>query len=647
MKRNNIYTKFLLGAAMLLAGSGLTSCDDFLTILPTDQLPEENFYQDKNDLNGVRAGAYEQLSKSGMTSKILAWGELRSDNLQLNDVTNTSISYIQNAILQPTNGFYDWSGFYTGIGYCNLVIEKGDEMTKEGSEVDPSFSHADYQTLKAEMLALRSLYYFYLVRAYRDVPYITSAVRTDAEATSSYPAATPGVAILGDCIAQLDSTVQYAATNFGSGSENKGRFTKNSIKALIADMCLWRACMLKDYVSKTKSMNGVNATYDGRVNISDVAGDTILTSDGTLVNDAYCNAQATVYLNKAIERCNEVIDDINKEYQEDISTGEITQSSSEKNQLYPLYHSETTGATSYDNPYAMNFVSHTSSREILFELTYDGTSTTNSTVNNYFSTYSNSDYNPAYMAVSSTLLASTASVNPEVGFGKTDYRLWETTNFATKETVYPIIKHVVQSITVSDYKDVTTTTSPGTGRTSSTQSASWPVYRLADVMLIEAEAIARTSTTDGATLVKGYSLVNELFRRNNPALVTSSTTDPDLVCERVNNYGSLSNGRLTIPSDFATNHTASSLLALVYRERQREFIAEGKRWFDLTRQAEASNDTKTTLSTYATVKSAVQSRLSNLWGFYSPIYSSEYKVNGVEYGGKLVQNPVWNRYTKK
>ena len=93
--------------------------------------------------------------------------------------------------------------------------------------------------------------------------------------------------------------------------------------------------------------------------------------------------------------------------------------------------------------------------------------------------------------------------------------------------------------------------------------------------------------------------------------------------------------------------TAAELLVLTYRERQREFVCEGKRWFDLVRQAEASNDTKTTLGTYASVKSSVRTRLSDLWGFYIPIYSEELKVNGIEYGGSLYQNPVWDRYTKK
>ena len=91
---------------MLLSGS-LTSCDDFLTLLPTDQLPEENFWQDKSDVDGVRAGAYDQLAASGQTERILQWGELRADNLSLNNVSNTAIDNLQNAVLQPNEGMFD------------------------------------------------------------------------------------------------------------------------------------------------------------------------------------------------------------------------------------------------------------------------------------------------------------------------------------------------------------------------------------------------------------------------------------------------------------------------------------------------------------------------------------------------------------
>ena len=105
--------------------------------------------------------------------------------------------------------------------------------------------------------------------------------------------------------------------------------------------------------------------------------------------------------------------------------------------------------------------------------------------------------------------------------------------------------------------------------------------------------------------------------------------------------------RLKPASEYAAERKASDLLTLLYNERQREFIGEGKRWFDIVRQVEATNDSENTLNTYINLSKEVKNRLRNIYAMYVPIYSEELKVNGVEYGGKLVQNPVWDRYTVK
>src|SRR5574344_1198382 len=139
MKKNilNTTARLLLAGGLVVSAASLTSCEDFLTILPTNQIPEENFWEDKNDLEGVRAGAYQKMTQSGITGRILYWGEFRGDNLELNKMENTAIMYMQDGVLQPTNGMFSWADFYAGINYCNLVLEKGQQMVDNGT--DPSF----------------------------------------------------------------------------------------------------------------------------------------------------------------------------------------------------------------------------------------------------------------------------------------------------------------------------------------------------------------------------------------------------------------------------------------------------------------------------------------------------------------------------
>ena len=59
MKRLNKFYKTicLLG----LAAVGTTSCEDWLTLYPQDRVVEEDFWEDKNDLEGVRYAAYKQM----------------------------------------------------------------------------------------------------------------------------------------------------------------------------------------------------------------------------------------------------------------------------------------------------------------------------------------------------------------------------------------------------------------------------------------------------------------------------------------------------------------------------------------------------------------------------------------------------------
>ena len=70
-KINKIYKSACLFGFL---GVGLVSCVDLvdLTIYPTNRVVEENFWEDMNDLNGVRYGAYKQMAST--VDKMFLWG---------------------------------------------------------------------------------------------------------------------------------------------------------------------------------------------------------------------------------------------------------------------------------------------------------------------------------------------------------------------------------------------------------------------------------------------------------------------------------------------------------------------------------------------------------------------------------------------
>ena len=633
MKTNKIYSKFLLAGSLLMGGMALTSCEDFLTVLPTNQITEDDFWNDKNDLDNVRAGAYRQLTISDVTKRILYWGELRSDNFAQNDMTQTDITYLQTAILQPTQGMFKWGHFYTGINYCNKVLERGEKMTQEGHEVDPSFRKGDWLPIKAEMQAVRALNYFYLVKAFRNVPFVTKSVSTDAEAKASRIAATPGFVILDSLCNQLEVAKTYARDKFSNSSETKGRFTKRAIYALLADMYVWRGSMLSKALAK---------------------GDTLYKEDGTAYTEGQLNSMAADCFQKAIDNCDNVMECMQKDYDERLLLSGVKEEEDiNRIEAYPYlsYINSRASTNVYDWNYVYLWVNKNDD-ESVFELQYDGDQNVNSAIGDYLAKYESGNLSNGAMIGASILSSSAmATVNPDRGFGKTDIRLLETYDFKTTTATQVYHKNINTGFTIKDIKDVSQGFSGKPNyRARATMNANWPVYRLADVMLLKAEAIARKflvmntdvaastdENTDGALVNEGFKLVNALFKRSNPALRADNSNGSEYKCDRLKN-------------DYATAGTAkkaSDLLTLVYNERQREFVGEGKRWFDIVRQAEFTNDAQTTLTTYITLPTATRNRLKQLWSLYNPINTDEMKINGVEYGGKLVQNPVWDRYTTK
>ena len=151
-------------------------------------------------------------------------------------------------------------------------------------------------------------------------------------------------------------------------------------------------------------------------------------------------------------------------------------------------------------------------------------------------------------------------------------------------------------------------------------SPSWIVYRKPDAILMKAEALVQSSDSgDVASLRAAVELVNQTYLRANPEPGTDSL--------KFENYTS-----------------KEKVAELVLRERQREFLFEGKRWFDLMRITRREGES-TTLVNYVspkfTLDQALQiSKLSVLEALYMPISQRELDANP-----ELEQNPYYETAT--
>ncbi len=91
----------------------------------------------------------------------------------------------------------------------------------------------------AEVTAIRSLCYFYLIRTFRNVPYVTEPSIDDSK-NYRIPASSFDE-VLAHIIADLEAVKNDAIRIYGEYSDdNINRITRYAIYAMLADMYLWQ-----------------------------------------------------------------------------------------------------------------------------------------------------------------------------------------------------------------------------------------------------------------------------------------------------------------------------------------------------------------------------------------------------------------------
>ena len=220
-------------------GGGLfTSCVDTI-ILPDNLTVDEDFWKSKDDVAQMVNGAYRSMLSENVISRLIVWGGLRSDEfMPVASVTGTVVEDLTEIYLantQEDNQFAEWGGLYSVINNCNIVLDRAEAVMDE----DPSYTQGDYLADRSQMLALRALCYFYLVRNFRDVPYIVSSYMNSSK-NRDVAQSTPD-SVLNCCIKDLIEAESNALspTTF-TDWKRVGYFTRDGIQALLADIYLWR-----------------------------------------------------------------------------------------------------------------------------------------------------------------------------------------------------------------------------------------------------------------------------------------------------------------------------------------------------------------------------------------------------------------------
>lgn len=466
MKRNNIFKIFALAAVLV---TGLSSCNDFLTIYPTDKTIGEDFWKTKEDVQGMVTGAYGSMISYGCQERAIIWGAYRSDELvKYSSYNNTNLENISAVNLLPQNSYNSWESFYAVINRCNIVLNHAADVM----ENDPAFTKGDYDETRAQMLALRSLCYFYLVRTFRDVPYTTQSYEDDDQ-EMVIPQVAPD-SVLQYCINDLEEAERYIMKSGAYGEQdwrNLGYFTRDAVRALLADIYLWRA-----------SINHSQADY---------------------------------------QKCISYADQIIKSKDEYFQANTTGMAAMDKDPYHLIDR---------DMAFSSIFVDGNSSESIL-EWQYDGSNNSNLALENLYYETGNSENHQTTSALMASQIfnfydekANTAQ-GQKVYVSKNDYRYWYNVYGVNSEeaTELSVRKMVSQDRYVSSGNQASTDpTKFNVGETQNNRRTfdnyrqNWIVYRLTDVMLMKAEALVQTAANDSDRVVldQAFNLVQAVNKRS-------------------------------------------------------------------------------------------------------------------------------------
>ena len=225
--------KKILTIASILA-VGLTSCGDWLDLEPENAVTAEKYWLTESDVESAMMGIYS--GWIGSASSIWEQSEVRGDMMMPAASYKVDYRLILEGNITSSNSLVSWLKYYTIINNCNLLLERSGNALAN----DPSYTVTQDSIYHAEARVVRALMYFYLIRLWKDVPYITQAYYDDT--VERNVGVSSQMDILNALISDLESVqsegflpYSYSAVS-SDKAKNKGQVTMYMLKALLADM---------------------------------------------------------------------------------------------------------------------------------------------------------------------------------------------------------------------------------------------------------------------------------------------------------------------------------------------------------------------------------------------------------------------------
>src|SRR5690606_6335825 len=165
----NLSMKSAMKKLMWIGIVVLCGCSDFFDVKPYNAIEEEEFYQNREDLNAAAIGMYQPLTKE--VHKFLLWGDARADMVTTGQPEPDPYvnEFVRNQVTVD-NPYTNYSGIYETIARCNRQLERVYRVM----ELDNKILDRDGGAFYGAALLLRAYCYYLLARTFDRFPIIRS-----------------------------------------------------------------------------------------------------------------------------------------------------------------------------------------------------------------------------------------------------------------------------------------------------------------------------------------------------------------------------------------------------------------------------------------------------------------------------------------
>ncbi|MBT2563383.1 RagB/SusD family nutrient uptake outer membrane protein [Pedobacter sp. ISL-68] len=226
MKKN-----ILAIAALLTASQLIVSCQKQLDVNPRERILETGYYQTQQQAFTGLVAVYDQLGNqsSGYLTKLNLFSSASDDHFAGADSPSDlgDMQAMNNYTVNSLSGApsYLWSKGFTGVYRANVLLKKIEGITMDAS------TKARYI---AEAKALRAIFYFDLVRIFKNIPLILAPVEPSGmfDVTQVAPA---------DVYKQIEKDLAEAlpALPLTIPTADAGRLNQGAVHAVLGKVYLW------------------------------------------------------------------------------------------------------------------------------------------------------------------------------------------------------------------------------------------------------------------------------------------------------------------------------------------------------------------------------------------------------------------------